>query len=53
MILSEKSWTFKKGQKMDIFQRGYSMDFVQNSKFLVWVFFKEIMSQKIVFRYSG
>ena len=34
---------------MDIFQRGYSMDFVQRSKFLLSLFFTEIMSEKIVF----
>ena len=38
---------------MDIFQRGQSMDFVQKSKFYLWVFFTEIMSEKMVFNYSG
>ena len=31
---------------MDIFQRGQSMDSFQKSKFLLWVFFTEIMSEK-------
>ena len=34
---------------MDIFERGYSMDFVRRSKFLLSLFFTEIMSEKIVF----
>ena len=45
MILSGKNWSFKKGQKMDVFQRTFSMDFVQKSKFLVWVFFTEIVRE--------
>ena len=45
-------------KKMDIFQTGQSMDFVQKSKFFVWVFFynfflptffTELISGKIVF----
>ena len=51
MILSGKNWSFKKGQKMDIFQR--IMDYLQKLNFLLWLFFTEIMSGKIVFRYSG
>ena len=38
---------------MDIFQRGYSMDFVQTSNLILYVFSTEIMSEKIVFGYFG
>ena len=34
-----KKLNFKKGQKLDIFQRGQSMDFVQKSNFLLSLFF--------------
>ena len=44
MILSGKNWSFKKGQKIDIFH-----GFCPKVKFLVWVFFTVIMSEKIVF----
>ena len=49
----KKNGGLKKSQKMDIFQRGQSMDFVQKSKFLVWVFCTEILSEKMVFSYFG
>ena len=52
-ILSGKNWSFKKLHKMGIFKRGYSMDFVQKPNFLLLLFLTEIISEKIVFWYSG
>ena len=49
MIIRPKNLSFKKGQKWTFLQRGQSMDFVQKSKFLLWLFFTEVMSEKIVF----
>ena len=48
MILSGKNWSFKKGYNMDIFHRFCSK--IELS--LIAVVYK-IMSEKIVFRYSG
>ena len=51
MILRGGNWSFKKGQKMDIFERGESMDIVKKAKFLLSLFFTEIMPENIVIRY--
>ena len=49
IIFKTKNWSSNKSQKIDIFQRGLSMDFVQKSNLLLWVFFTEIISENIVF----
>ena len=41
--------SFKKQQKIEIFQRGQSMVFVKKSKFLSSVLFGQIKTKKIVF----
>ena len=51
MILSEKNESDEKGQKMDIFQRSQSIDFVEKSRFLLSLFFLENMREKIIFGY--
>ena len=51
MTLSGKNWSFKKGHKKDIFQRGWSMTLSKTHNFSYHFFFTEIISQKIVFRY--
>ena len=48
-----KKFKFKKGLKNGHFPRGLVHGFCPKSKFLVWVFFTEIMSEKMVFNYSG
>ena len=53
MILRGKNERFKEGQKMDNFQNGRSIDFVQKSKLVLFVYFTETMPEKIVFRYFG
>ena len=47
----EQKLKFWKGPKNGHFPKGLVHDFVQKSKFLLSVFFTEIMPEKIVFQY--
>ena len=38
---------------MGNFQNGWSVDFVQKSNLILFVYFTETMPEKIVFRYFG
>ena len=38
---------------MENFQNGRSIDFVQKSNLILFVYFTETMPEKIVFRYFG
>ena len=49
IISKLKIWSFNKDQKIDIFYRGFSMDFVQKSNFFLFAFFTEILSENNVF----
>ena len=47
----EQKLKFRKGPKNGHFPNGLVHDFLQKSKFLLSVFFTEIMPEKIVFQY--
>ena len=49
IILRPKNGSVNKSQKMDIFKRGQSMDFVEKWNFFLSAFFTEILSKNIFF----
>ena len=51
ILFGPEKESFKKVQKIEIFQRGKSMVFVKKSTFLSSVFFGQIKTGKIVFFY--
>ena len=49
IFLRPKNGSVNKGKKMDIFERGQSMDFVEKWNFFLLAFFTEIISENILF----